>query len=145
MKHKIDLFKPEDQTVPFNEWDQRWDEDKNAPMLNIIYRAGTFGAFLKYFLDKFSSKTPEITKDPFTKQGTSHVLKDGRDFSKKIQAYHQHFINDNQGETDLPICMILPTTEKHFLFMKKSIWYRANDLKVSPDDLWKKAVGEMPD
>ena len=145
MKHDIDLFKPEDQTVPFNEWDQRWDEDKNAPMLNIIYRAGTFGAFLKYFLDKFSTQTPEITKDPFTKHGTSHVLKDGVDFSNKIQAYHQHFINDNEGEEGLPICMILPNTEKHFLFMKKSIWYRANDLKVSPDDLWKKAVGEMPE
>jgi hypothetical protein len=151
MIQTIDIFKPEDESMwksqsgNWNHWNQRWDDDKNAPMLNIVYRASTFGAFLKYFLDKFSSKTPEITKNPFTNTGTSHALQDGKYFSNKIQAYHQHFINDNEGETDLPVCLILPTSEKHFLYLKRGIWFRADDMKVTPDDLWKKAVGEMPE
>jgi hypothetical protein len=124
--------------------DYRWDLDKNAKLLNIVFSRGTFGNFLKYFLDKFSSKTKDIEGDPFTELGTSHTMKK-HEFSGLIQRYHQSFINDNQGEEDLPICLIMPTNKKHFLYLKKSQWFRAGDHKISPDDLWKKAVGEMPE
>ena len=40
--------------------DYRWDLDKNAKLLNIVFSKSTFGNFLKYFLDKFSSKTKDI-------------------------------------------------------------------------------------
>ena len=100
--------------------------------------------FMKFFVEKFSKKTPAIEIDPFTTIGTSHEpLK--QDFSGLVQSYHSSFINDNRGETGLPICIILPSTEKHFLYLKKAQWFRAGDQKFSPDTLWKDAIGEMPE
>jgi hypothetical protein len=135
MKHDIDLW----QDYPM---DHRWDQDQNASLLNIVFHGGTFGNFLRYFLERFSTKTPNITENPFTEIGTSHVLKPN-DFSGLIQKYHQWFIKDNEGNTNLPICLITPSTGKHYLYLKKAQWFRVGDLKISPDDLWKKAVGDM--
>jgi hypothetical protein len=137
MKHDIDLFGTD---YPM---DHRWDQDQNAKLLNIVFKGGTFGHFLRYFLERFSTRTPNIPILPFTDTGTSHVLKN-KQLSGLIQRYHQSFINDNEGNTNLPICLIAPSTKKHFLYLKKAQWFRAGDSKISPDDLWKKAVGEMP-
>jgi len=137
MKHDIDLF---GKDFPM---DYRWDSDRNAKLLNIVFAGGTFGNFLKFFLDKFSTKTPNITGEPFTELGTSHKI--GKEkYSGLIQRYHSSFINDNQGQTGLPVCLIVPSTEKHYLYLKQAQWYRADDRKWSTDNLWKKAVGEMP-
>jgi len=138
MKHEIDLF----GTNPNYPLDHRWDLDRNAKLLNIVFHAGTFGNFLRYFLERFSTKTPDIAVDPFTDTGTSHVLKN-KQFSGLIQRYDSSFINDNKGETNLPVCLIVPSTKKHYLYLKKAQWFRAGDRKISPDDLWNKAVGEM--
>jgi hypothetical protein len=138
MKHNIDLWG--------QEWpkDFRWDHDPNAEMLNIIFTGGTFGNFLRFFIDKFSKHSPDIEGDPFTDEGTSHAT-DKNSFSGLFQRYHQHFINDNIGKKDLPVCIITPSTKKHFLYLKKANWFRAGDKGISPDHLWKKAIGEMPD
>ena len=138
MKHDIDLFGNNPAYPP----DHRWDRDQNSKLLNIVFQTGTFGNFLRYFLERFSTKTPNITENPFTEIGTSHVLKPN-DFSGLIQKYHQWFIKDNEGNTNLPICLITPSTGKHYLYLKKAQWFRLGDLKISPDDLWKKAVGDM--
>jgi len=135
MKHDINLF---NKTMPS---DFRWDQDQNAKLLNIVFHSGTFGNFLKFFLDKFSQKTPNIAGDPFTDMGTSHEKR--IPYSGLIQRYHPSFINDNQGNKDLPTCVIVPRTEKHFLYLKKAQWFRVANRKVSPDDLWKKAIGDM--
>jgi len=142
MKHEIDIF---DETSTFGyPSDHRWDRDKNAKLLNIVYYGSTFGNFLKFLLDKFSRKTPEIEASPFTDGGTSHGLTD-KDFSGMIQRYHHSFINDNKGEEDLPVCVIMPRTDKHFLYGKKANWFRSRDTRIAPDDLWRKAYGEMPE
>ena len=140
MKHNIDLF----GLNPKYPVDYRSDRDQNAKLLNIVFAGGTFGNFLKYFLERFSNKTPDIAGDPFTDTGTAHALNDEQ-FSGLIQKYHATFINDNEGNRGLPVCLITPSTKKHFLYLKKAQWFRAEDHKISPDDLWKKAVGEMPE
>ena len=140
MKHDIDLF----GLNPDYPMDHRSDRDQNAGLLNIVFAGGTFGNFLKYFLERFSNKTPDIAGDPFTDTGTAHALKNEQ-FSGLIQKYHASFINDNEGNSGLPVCIILPSTGKHYLYLKKAQWFRAGDFKISPDDLWKKAVGEMPE
>jgi hypothetical protein len=137
MKHDIDLW----QDYPM---DHRWDQDQNASLLNIVFHGGTFGNFLRYFLERFSTKTPNIPRLPFTDTGTSHAFRN-KDFSGLIQRYHSSFINDNEGHTGLPVCLITPSTKKHFLYLKKAQWFRAGDFKISPDDLWSKAIGEMPE
>lgn len=137
MKHKIDLW------YPFPK-DQHHDQDPNAKLLNIVFAGGTFGNFLRYFLERFSTKTPNISRDPFTDIGTSHVFKN-EEFSGLIQRYHATFINVNEGQTGLPVCLITPSTKKHYLYLKKAQWFRGDDRKISPDDLWKKAIGEMPE
>ena len=139
MKYDIDLF----GTNLGCSLDERWDQDQNAKLLNIVFKGGTFGHFLRYFLERFSTRTPNIPILPFTDTGTSHVLKN-KQLSGLIQRYHQSFINDNEGNTNLPICLIAPSTKKHFLYLKKAQWFRAGDSKISPDDLWNIAVGEMP-
>jgi len=139
MKHDIDIFLIEDFPR-----DHRWDQDQNAKLLNIVFQSGTFGNFLRYFLERFSTRTPDMAGDPFTDTGTCHVH-GNKDFSGLIQQYHQSFINDNEGNTNLPICRITPSTEKHFLYLKKSHWFRAEPGGIAPDDLWSKAVGEMPE
>ncbi len=138
MKHEINLFGSQFPS------DRRWDIDRNAKLLNIVFLGGTFGNFLKYFLEKFSNKTPNIVEDPFTDLGTSHAIKD-TEYSGLIQKYHPQFINDNEGQTGLPICLIVASTKKHYLYLKQAQWFRGGDNKISPDDLWKKAVGEMSD
>ena len=138
MKHDIDIFGDFDGPP-----DYRWDQDQNAKLMNIVFQSGTFGNFLRYFLERFSTRTPDIIVDPFTKTGTVHVL-GNEDFSGLIQKYHQSFINDNVGHTGLPVCLITPSTKKHFLYLKKSHLFRVGDHKISPDDLWKKAIGDMP-
>ena len=136
MKYEIDLF----GQYP----NRRWDLDANAKLLNIVFQGGTFGNFLKYFIDKFSNKTPDIDGDPFPETGTSHTIK-RNEYSGMVQRYHTSFIQDNQGETDLPICIIVPRIPKHYLYLKQAQLFRAGDDQISSDDLWRKAVGEMPD
>jgi hypothetical protein len=143
MKHKINIFRhnPPFDDIPIA---KRWDRDRNAKLLNIVFAGATFGNFLKYFTDKFSQKTPDILKEPFTATGTSHNVGES-EYSGLIQKYHQQFINDNEGQEGLPVCIILPSTEKHFLYLKMAQFFRAGDYKLSTDDLWQKAIGEMPD
>jgi len=149
MKHEIDLMWPFTHLLPK---DYRWDIDRNAKLLNIVFAGGTFGNLLKFFIDKFSTLSPNIEGDPFTSIGTSHEPDDnGKDmmagkvvFSGLVQRYHPNFIHDNVGETDLPICIPCPSTRKHYLYLKKGQLFRAGDTMASPDDLWRKAVGEMP-
>jgi len=43
-------------------------------LVNVAYFGGSHGAFLKFFIDKFSTLTPEIKNSPFLDNGTSHNL-----------------------------------------------------------------------
>ena len=139
MKYDIDIF-----DVPGIPRDYRGDLFKNAKLLNILFLPGCFGNFLKYFVERFSKKTPDMERYPFTGSGASHKIKK-EDFCGLVQRYHETFINDNQGEMGLPVCLISPSTKKHYLYLKKAQWFRAGDKMNSPDDLWRKAVGEMSD
>jgi len=134
-KWDIDLFGTE------HPQDFRHDRDKNADLLNIVFQGGTFGNFLKFFLDKFSKLTPDIEFTPFTDTGTSHKIKTEQ-YSGLIQRYHPSFINDNVGEVNLPVCIILPNTEKDFLYLKTAQWFRVADRKILPDHLWNRKILE---
>jgi len=143
MKHDIDLF--EDFPDPNKkDWYLVYQKVRNAGLLNIVFQGGTFGNFLRHFIDTFSKKTSHISMDPFTSIGTSHAG-DRKSYSDLIERYHTHFITDNEGEEGLPVCVIMPSTNKHFLYLKQARWFRASDKKIKPDDLWKTAVGEMPE
>jgi hypothetical protein len=131
--------------------DYRWDINQNGKLLSIVFVGGCFGNFLKYFIERFSTKTPAMEEDPFTDLGTSHAITK-RKFSGLVQRYHLSFMNDNQKEKDLPICLILPSLDpesaiakKHLLYMTQSRIFRAGDRKAKPDHLWQKAIGEMTD
>ena len=41
-------------------------------LVTVSYLGGSHGAFLKYFIDKFSKFTPDIVSSPFENNGTSH-------------------------------------------------------------------------
>jgi len=132
---KINIFETD---YPEN---YRWDNYKNSKLINIIFQGGTFGNFLKFFLDKFSKLTPDIQSTPFNDIGTSHKINE-KSYSGLIQRYHPSFINDNEGETGLPICLILPNNEKDFLFLKTSQIFRVADKKNLPDHLWQNTISK---
>ncbi len=116
---------------------KRWDIFQNSDFLNIIYISGTFGRFFKFYIDKFSLLTPEINYDPFNDMGAVDIEDDEKIYSNKVLSYHASFINDNAEKTDLPICLIAPTTEFGFLFLKISHWFRVvGGPKNLPDHLW---------
>ena len=54
-------------------------------IVNIAYLGGSHGAFLKYFIDKFSKLTPDIKESPFMPNGTSHNL--SVKYSGKVNRY----------------------------------------------------------
>ena len=139
MKHEIDLFGTRTW-----ENDYRWDSRQNGELLSILFHGGTFGNFLKFFLEKFSRKTPEMNLNPFNENGNAHNIPK-EVFSGLIQCYHSHFVNDNKEHKKLPVCLIMPNNKKDSLYLKKSQWYRAGDRKFSPNDLWQKPVGQISD
>ena len=117
--------------------------------LQIIFMAGTFGNFLKFFLEKFSTLSPDLAGDPFTDTGTSHTPDLRRDvkWSGTFHKAHLHEWYDENlqdGREQVPICAILPSSSKDYLYLKKAHWYRAGDSQISPDWLWQKPIGEMP-
>ena len=138
----IDLF---DTEFAF---DYRWDINQNAKLLNIVYQGGTGGNFLKFFLDKFSKLTPDIKESPFTDIGTvSQIPKEK--YSGLIQKYHPQFINDNIDNKNLPVLLISPISHssnflKNLTYYKHSATYRANDYKISPEELYLKNQDEVP-
>jgi len=90
----------------------RWDEDKNAKICNIVFLGGTYGNFLKFFIEKFSNLTPDVAIDrAFNEIGTFDNSIQNVKYSGKIQRYHASFINDNINEVGLNICQILPTKD----------------------------------
>ena len=92
MKHDIDIF-----YHPTHPRDHRWDRDQNAKILNIVFNGGTFGNFLKFFIDKFSTLSPDIDGDPFTGTGISHRTDEIlRDCSKGIIKVSSMTMRDNR-------------------------------------------------
>jgi len=139
---EIDLFsdfKHYHDTKHLAEWR---DVDNHADILNVVYLGGTYGNFLKFFIDKFSKQTPDIAEDPFTDNGTSH---NRVNWSNKIQKYHPPFILENMEQSNLPVCQIVFEDKYDLLLFKRSRWYRILDRKIETDHLWKLPYGEMPE
>ena len=139
MKNEIDIFSIDDFSHA-----HRADRDANAELMNIVFWGATFGNFLKLFIERFSNKTPDFDAERFSDIGTVHGINPDS-WSGLVQRYHTQFINDNKGLTGLPVCLIMPRSKRDFLYLKKAQWYRSWDRKWSPDMLWQKAIGELPD
>ena len=119
------------------------DHDGNKDiLLDVVYQVATFGNFLRWFIDKYSKHTPHIDKDPFTSIGTAHNV-EHISFSDRVRCFKpQELIKKGKSR---PFCLVVPNRWKHFLYLSGAVWYRGNDLKNSPDFLYKKAIGEMPE
>lgn len=62
-------------------------------LVNIAFFGGSHGAFVRYFIDRFSRLTPEIKEDPFLSNGTSHNL--NVKYSGKVNRYGFVDVNGN--------------------------------------------------
>ena len=106
----------------------------HGKQISVTYLPGTFGNFIKFFVEKYSKKTPAMAGDPFTAIGTSHN--------------HGSDNSDVEGEEfvmeGLPCCIVIPETDIDLLYLEHSQLYRVNDNLTSPDELWTKPIGEMP-
>lgn len=95
-------------------------------VINIAFQGGTHGNFLRYFLDKFSSLTPDILDYPFTSNGTSHK---NINYSGKFQRYHPS--NISPYFTDIDEKHILITIEENdLLFLQRIIHKRTGDFNI---------------
>lgn len=95
-------------------------------IIHIVFQGGTHGNFLRYFLDRFSSLTPEITNTPFTKNGTSHKK---IQYSGRFNIYHP---NDNSPYFENVDQQHILITIDHddLLFLQRIIHRRAGDFNV---------------
>ena len=101
-------------------------------IVNIAYQGGTHGNFLRYFIDRFSTLTPEITELPFLSNGNSH--NPNIKYSDLIDRYHpghhdNQFINTNEPH----IFITITEDDMHYLY--RFIYTRdgdsmAQDMKV---------------
>ena len=86
-----------------------------ANIVNIAYQGGTHGNFLRYFIDRFSALTPEITELPFLSNGNSH--NPNIKYSDLIDRYHpehhdNQFINTNEPH----IFITITEDDTHYLY-----------------------------
>lgn len=124
--------------------DYRWDKDKNANVCNIVFLGGTYGNFLKFFIEKFSKLTPDISiEGAFNEIGAFDLSSKNIKYSGKIQRYHAEFINDNINETNLNVCQILPTKDTSYLYLTAGIQYRGGNHKFLHDDLYNIKIAEQ--
>jgi hypothetical protein len=94
--------------------------------INVVYQGGTHGSFLRHFLDKFSSLTPKILENTFTKNGTVH--KETKS-SEKIKKYHlskeyPYFQNIDE------IHILITIENEDLLFLQRIAQARAGDNKL---------------
>ncbi len=87
-------------------------KQENNRLVNIGYFGGSHGAFLKFFVDKFSKKTPDITSSPFLVNGTSHnteVKYSGRvhryTFEDTDGTVRNNYKLENKGEPQILITL----------------------------------------
>ncbi len=103
-------------------------------LVNIAYFGGTHGAFLKYFIDRFSNLTPEIHELPFEENGSSHSL--NVKYSDKIFRYtfeddYGNVINNYQLINAEPHILIT-VKEDDLLNQIRLLLYRPGDHEITP-------------
>jgi hypothetical protein len=98
-------------------------------LVNIAYFGGTHGAFLKYFIDRFSELTPEIKESPFEDNGSSHSLK--VKYSGKIHRYTFEDIygnvKNNYELIDTEPHILITVQEQDLLNQTRLLLYRPGD------------------
>jgi hypothetical protein len=109
--------------------------------LNIVYVGGTCGAFLSFFLNKFSILTPDIEQYPFNKNGTVHDLRLNEKFLI-CQHWHENFIQKNINRKNLNVCAIFLNENFSYLYYTISCMIRARNANNNPDFLWQKTKEE---
>jgi len=65
----------------------------NNHLVDVAYFGGSHGAFVSYFIDRFSKLTPEIKEEPFMQNGTSHNL--NVKYSGRVGRYTFEDVNGN--------------------------------------------------
>ena len=101
-------------------------------LVNIAFQGGTHGNFLRYCIDKFSTKTPHIDGLPFSVNNTSHNLE--INYSDSVNRYHP---TDNPAPyfTDPDEPHILITVDKKdLLFLERWVTLRAGDYSLDTDN-----------
>jgi len=106
-------------------------------MFKIIYAGGTKGAFLCYFLCKFSNFDIDI-ENPFAPDGTVH--KAGQ--AGVLPQFHEDFIQDNPEKENLSLVVLSLNTWTHYLYYLLSCKIRAGNTGADPDYLWQKSKDE---
>jgi len=115
-------------------------EEKKS-LVNIAYLGGSHGAFLRYFIDKFSRLTPSISESPFLSNSTSHSL------SVRYSGYIDRYtFNDTYGNIKnnyrLPvefqnypvICVIVD--EESLLNFTRLNYFREDDLEFTGTQIY---------
>jgi len=96
-------------------------------LAHIAFQGGTHGNFLRYFIDKFSSLTPNIEGSPFGDNNTAHKT---LNYSSLINRYHPNISAPYFSNTSEP--HILITVEKEdILLLERWTTYRAGDYRIN--------------
>jgi hypothetical protein len=97
-------------------------------LVNIAFQGGTHGNFLRYCIDKFSTKTPNINGTPFSDNNTSHNAE--INYSDTITRYHPtdnpapYFSNTNEPH------ILITVSKDDLLFLERWATIRAGDFNI---------------
>jgi len=108
-------------------------------MFNVIYVGGTKGAFLCYFLCRFSKYEGPIAENPFSTDGTVHR---SAQFYGALPHYHEDYITRHPNVQGLPCVVPSLNTWPHYLYWLLSSKIRAGNVGADPDLLWQKTKSE---
>lgn len=96
-------------------------EVKQKFIVNIAYLGGSHGAFLRYFVDKFSKLTPDIKESPFLESGTAHdeaVKYSGKVDRRTFEDLHGNPVNDYKLDSTVPNIVIAVDSKALFNFTR---------------------------
>jgi len=96
--------------------------------LYIGFQGGTYGNFLRYFLDKFCSLTPAIDDLPFNEIGTSHKR---LNYSTKFDRYHPTV--EGFKDTSIPHCIITVSADD-LLLLQRAVYIRPGNIDTDTDN-----------
>ena len=97
-------------------------------LVNVAFQGGTHGNFLRYCIDKFSTKTPHIDGLPFSVNNTSHNFE--INYSNSVNRYHPtdnpapYFTNPEEPH------ILITVDKKDLLFLERWVTQRAGDHSV---------------
>ena len=108
--------------------------DERGVLVTVNYLGGSHGAFLKYFIDRFSDLTPSISESPFEENGTSHnraVKYSGRVDRRVFEDVHGNALNNYVLHNKTKPNIVIEIDDKTLMNFTRMFFTRKSDHELT--------------